>query len=127
MASKTYKPYNYNKSPRLALIPEDFKNLISDNKRKKRDTPEPETFEESVKPPPLTIYTVDALKLGKDYSLTTWVFQSPPITEVHWKKVQPQVYDIHTFTQTLGYIHCIHPKDIQLLREATTKLSRGLY
>jgi len=30
MASKTDKPYTYNKSPRLAIIPEHIKKLISD-------------------------------------------------------------------------------------------------
>jgi len=41
--------------------------------------------------------------------------------EAIWKKVQPQLHDILTFTQTLGYLHCFHPKDIPLLLEATTK------
>jgi len=36
-------------------------------------------------------------------------------------KVQLQIYDILTFTQTLRYLPCFHPKDIQLLLEATTK------
>jgi len=35
--------------------------------------------------------------------------------------VQPHLYDILAFTQTLGYLHCFHPKDIQLFLEATTK------
>jgi len=48
------KPYTYHKSRRLAMIPEDIKKLISDTPRKKRDNSEPQTFEESVKPPPLT-------------------------------------------------------------------------
>jgi len=43
------------------------------------------------------------------------------MTEANWKKVQPQIHDILAFTQTLGYLHCFHPKDIQLLLEATTK------
>jgi len=42
------------------------------------------------------------------------------MTEANWKKVQPQIHDIFAFTQTLGYLHCFHPKDIQLLLEATT-------
>jgi len=62
MASKTDKPYTYHKSRRLAMIPEDIKKLIADTQRKKRDNPELQTFEESVKPPPLTIYTIDVLK-----------------------------------------------------------------
>jgi len=121
MAYKTDKPYTYNKSERLTMISEDIKKLISDTLRKKRDTPEPETFKESVKPPPLSVYTVDVLKPEEDSPLTTWVFESPPMTEAHWKKVQQQIHDIIAFTQTLGYLPCFHPKDIQLLLEAITK------
>jgi len=43
------------------------------------------------------------------------------MTNANWKKVQPQIHDILAFTQTLVYLHCFHPKDIQLLLEATTK------
>jgi len=43
------------------------------------------------------------------------------MTEANWKKVLPQIHDILAFTQPLVYLHCFHPKDIQLLREATTK------
>jgi len=121
MASKTDKPYTYHKSRRLAMIPEDIKKLISDTQRKKRDNPEPQTFEESVKPPPLTVYTVDVEKPEEDSPLTTWEFESPPMTEANWKKVQPQIHDILAFTQTFGYLHCFQPKDIQLLLEGTTK------
>jgi len=121
MASKTEKPYTYHKSRRLAMIPEDIKKLISDTPRKKRDNPEPQTFEESVKPPPVAVYTVDVTKPEKDSPLTTWEFESPPMTEANWNKVQPQIHDNLAFTQTLGYLHCFHPKDIQLLLEATTK------
>jgi len=80
------------------MIADDINNLISDTPRKKRDTPEPETFEESVKPPSLTIYSVNVLKTEEDTPLTTWVFVSPPITEANWKKVQPQIHDILVFT-----------------------------
>jgi len=121
MASKTHKVYTYHKLRRLAVIPEDTKKLISDTLRKKRDNPEPQTFQESVKPPPLTVYSVDFGKPEEDSPLTTWEFESPLMTEANWKKVQPQIHDILTFTQTLGYLHCFHPKDIQLLLEATTK------
>jgi len=105
----------------MAKIPEDIKKLISHTPRKKRDTSEPQTFEESVKPPPLTIYTVDVTKPEEDSPLTTWEFESPPMTEANWKKVQPQIHDILAFSQTLGYLPCFHPKDVQLLLEATTK------
>jgi len=71
MAFKTDKPYTYHKSRRLAMILEDIEKLISDTLRKKRDNPEPETFEESGKPPPLTIYTVDVLKPEEGSPLTT--------------------------------------------------------
>jgi len=121
MASKTDKPYTYHKLRRLAIIPEDIKKVISDILRKKRDNPEPQVFQESGKLPPLTIYTVEVLKPEEDSPLTTWEFESPPMTEANWKKVQPQIHDIHAFTQTLGYFHCFPPKDIQLLLEATTK------
>jgi len=121
MASKTEKPYTYHKSRRLAMIPEDIKKLISDTPRKKRDNPEPQTFEESVKPPPVTIFTIDVIKPEEVSPLTIWEFESPPMTEANWKKVQPQIHDILAFTQTLGYLHYFHPKDIQLLLEATTK------
>ena len=103
------------------MIPKDIKKLIADTPRKKRDTPEPPTFEESVKPPPLTVYTLDILKPEEDSPLTTWEFELPPMTEANWKKVQPQIHDILAFTQTLRYLHCFHPKDIQLLLEATNK------
>jgi len=43
------------------------------------------------------------------------------MTEANWKKVQPQIHDILAFIQTLGHLHCFHPKDIQLLLEATTQ------
>jgi len=43
------------------------------------------------------------------------------MTEANWKKVHPQIHDILAFTQTLGYLHCFHTKDIQLLLEGTTK------
>jgi len=43
------------------------------------------------------------------------------MTEAKWKKVQPQIHDILAFTQTLGYLHCFHAKDIQLLLKPTTK------
>jgi len=114
------QPYTYNKCRRLAMISKDIKKLISNTPRKKRDISEPATFEESVKPPPVTTYTINILKLEEDSPLTTWLFESPPITEVNWKKVQLQIHDIVTFTQTLGYLHCFHPKDIQLLLKATT-------
>jgi len=87
------------------MIPEDIKKLISDTLRKKRDKLEPQTFEESVKPPPLTVYTVDVLKPEEDSPLTTWEFESPPMTEAKWKKVQPQIHDILAFTKTLRYLH----------------------
>jgi len=103
------------------MIPEDIKKLISDIPRKKRDNPEPQTFEESVQPPPLTVYTVDVLKPEQDSPLTTLEFEFPPITEANWMKVQPQIHDILAFTQTLAYLYCFHPKDIQLLFEATIK------
>jgi len=103
------------------MILVDIKKLISDTPRKKRDNPEPQTCKESVIPPPLTIYTIHVGKPEKDSPLTTWEFESPPLTEATWKKVQPQIHDILAFTQTLGYLHCFHPKDIQLLLEATTK------
>jgi len=61
------------------------------------------------------------MKPKEDSPLTTWEFESPPMPEANWKKVQPQINDILTFTQTLVYLHCFHPKDIQLLLEATTK------
>jgi len=41
MASNTDKPYTYNKSRRLAMIPEDIKKLIFDILRKKRETRKP--------------------------------------------------------------------------------------
>jgi len=115
------KPYIYHKSGRLAMIPQDIKQLISDTLRKKRDNPEPQTFEESVKPPPLTFYTIDVLKPEEDSPLTTWEFELPPMTEANYNKVQPQIHDILAFMQMLVYLHCFHPKDIQLLLEATTK------
>jgi len=43
------------------------------------------------------------------------------MTEANWKKVQPQIDDILAFTETLGYLPCFHPKDIQLLLEEITK------
>jgi len=67
---------------------------------------------ETVKPPPLTIYTGDVTKPEEDSPLTIWEFESPPMTEEKWKKVQPQIHDIFAFTQTLGYLHCFHPKGI---------------
>jgi len=103
------------------MIPDDIKKLISDTSRKKSDNPEPQTFEESVKPPPLTIFTVDVGKPEEDSPFTTWEFESSPMTVAKWKKVQPQIHDILAYTQMLGYHHCFHPKDIQLLLEATTK------
>jgi len=121
MASKTDKPYTYHKSRKLDIIPEDIKKLISDTLRKKRPNPEPQTFQESGKPPPLTVYTVDVGKPQQDTPLTTWESESPPMTEANWKKVQTQIHDILAFTQTLEYLLCFHPKDIQLLPEATTK------
>jgi len=120
MASKKDKPYTYHKSRRLAIIPGDIKRLISNKQRKKTDNPEPQTFEESGKPPPLTVYTIDIGKPEEDSPLTIWQFESPPMTKANWKKVQPQIHDILAFTQTLGYLHCFHPKDIQLLLEITT-------
>jgi len=63
------------------MIPEDIKKLISDTPRKKRDNPEPETYEESVKPPPVTMFTIDVTKPEEDSHLTTWEFESPPMTE----------------------------------------------
>jgi len=120
MASKTDKPYTYYKSRRLAIITEDIKKLISDTPRKKRYNPEPQTFEESVKPPPVTIFTINVMKPEEDSPLTTWDYESPPMTEANWKKVRPPIQDILAFTQTLGYLHCFHPKDMQLLLEATT-------
>jgi len=121
MASKMDKPYTYHKSRKLAIIPEDIKKLIANTPQKKRDTPEPQTFEESGKPPPLTVFTIDVTKPEEDSPLTTREFESPPVTEANWKKVQPQIHDIFAFTQTLGYPHSFHPKDIQLLLDATTK------
>jgi len=103
------------------MIPQDIKKLFADKLRKKKDTPKPQTFEESVKPPPLTIYTVDVTKPEEDSPLTIWEFESPSMTETKWKKVQPQIHDILAFIQTLGYLHYFHPKAIQFLLEATTK------
>jgi len=78
-------------------------------------------FEESVKPPPVTIFTIDVTKPEQDSPLTTRELESPPMTEANCKKVQPHLHDILAFTQTLGYLHCFHPRDIQLFLEATTK------
>jgi len=103
------------------MIPKDIKKLISDTSRKKRDNSEISTFEESVKPHPLTVYTVDILKPEEDSPLTTLEFESLSKTEARWKKVQPQIDDIFAFTQTLEYLYYYHLKDIQLLLEATTK------
>jgi len=61
------------------------------------------------------------MKPEEDSPLTPLKFESPPMTEENWKKVQPQIRDILTFTQTLGHLHCFYPKDIQLLLQATTK------
>jgi len=83
MASKTGKLYTYHKSGRLAIILEDIKKLISDILQMKRDNPEPQTFEESVKLPPLIVYTVDVEKPEENSPLTTWEFESPPITEAN--------------------------------------------
>jgi len=83
MASKTEKPYTYQKSRRLAFLPEDIKKLISDTPQKERDNPELQMFEESVKPPPLTVYTVNDGKPEEDSPLTTWEFESPPMTEAN--------------------------------------------
>jgi len=103
------------------MIPENIKKLISDTPRKKINTPELERLEKLVKPPPLTIYTIHVLILEEDSPLTMWIFDLRPMTEKHWKKVQPPIHAILAFIQTLGYIHCFHPKDIQLLFEAATK------
>ena len=65
------KPCTYNKSRRLAKIPADLKKLLPDTPPKKRDTPEPETFEKSVKAPPLTICSIDVLKPKEDSLITT--------------------------------------------------------
>jgi len=65
------------------MIPEDIKKVICNTLRKKRYNPEPQTFEESVKPPPLTVYTVDVGKQEEDSPLTTWEFESPPMTEAN--------------------------------------------
>jgi len=43
------------------------------------------------------------------------------MTEANWENVHSQIHDILAFTQMLGYLYCFHPKDIQLLLEATTK------
>jgi len=83
MASKTDKPYTYHQSRRLAMIPEDIKKFLSDTPRKDRYNPEPQTFEESVKPPPLTVYTDDVGKPEEDSPLTTWEFESAPMTEAN--------------------------------------------
>jgi len=98
MASKTDKAHTYHKSRTLAMISQYIKKLISATLRKKRDNPEPQTFEESVKPPPLSVYTIDVGKLEEDSPLTTWEFESPPMTEANWKKVQPEIHDILAFT-----------------------------
>jgi len=98
-----------------------MKKLIPDIPRKKKDTPELETVEETVKPPPLTIYSVDVTKPEEDSFLTTWEFDSAPMILRNLKNVQSQIQDILAFTPRLGYLHCFHPKDIQLLLEATTK------
>jgi hypothetical protein len=121
MASKTDKPYSYNKSRRLAMIPEDIKKLISNTPRKKRDTPEPETFEESVKPPTLTIFTIDVDKPEPESPYVEWIFESPPMTDANWKRVAHPIENILAYTQQLGYIHCYHPQDIKLLLEAASK------
>jgi len=80
------------------MIPEDIKKLIADTLRMKSDTPEPQTFKESVKPPPLTVYTVDVMQPGDDSPFTRWKLESPPMTEANWKKVQLQIHDILAFT-----------------------------
>jgi len=121
MASKTEKPYTYHKSRKLVIIPEDIKKLNSATPGKKSDNPEPQTFEESVKPLLVTIFTINVTKPEQDCPLTTWEYESPTKTEVNSKKVQLQIQDILTFTQTLGYLPYFHPKDIQLLLEGTTK------
>jgi len=65
------------------MIPKDIKKLISNTPRKKTDTPELETFKESIKPPPLSVYTIDILKPEKDSTLIIWIFESPPMTEAN--------------------------------------------
>jgi len=65
------------------MIPEHIKKLISDILRKKRNNPEAQTFKESVKPPPVTILTIYITKPEEDSPLTTWEFESPPMTEAN--------------------------------------------
>jgi len=43
------------------------------------------------------------------------------MTEVNGRKVQQQIHNILANSQTLGYMHCFHTKDIQLLLEARIK------
>jgi len=86
MVSTRDKPYTYNQSRELAIIPEDIKKSISNTPRKKRDTHDAHTFEESVNPPPLTVYTVNVLKPQEDSPFTSWVFGSPPMTEANMEE-----------------------------------------
>jgi len=65
------------------MIFEDIEKLISDTPRKKKDTPEPHMFEESVKPPPPTIYTVNITKPEEHSPVTTWKFESIHIIEAN--------------------------------------------
>jgi len=53
------------------MIRKDITIVISNTLRKIRDNPDPQAFEESVKPPPLTVYTIDVLKPVEDSPLTT--------------------------------------------------------
>lgn len=69
-------------------MPKGIKKIICNTLRKKRQTSELEIFEESVKPPELTIFPIDVSKLEKDSPLTTWTFKSPLMTGTNWKKVQ---------------------------------------
>jgi len=80
------------------MIHADIMKLIADTLQKKRDTTEPEAFEESAKLSPLTIYSIVTPKTEEDSSLTTFVFDSQPMTEANWRKVQPQIHDILAFT-----------------------------
>jgi len=121
MTSKTEKPYIYYMWQKLSIISEDIKKLIRHTSGKKRETPEPQIFEEAVKPPPLTVYTIHVMKLEEYSPLTTWEFESPSMTEANWKQVQPQIHDILAFTLTLEYLQCFHPKDMLLLLVTTTK------
>src|SRR5438105_2530116 len=114
MASKMYK-----KARKLAMLPEDIKQLVEEKPRKARLSIRFAQLEGA-----LTIkynFEIEIVRPGPTSQLTDWKGTTPPMTKDDWKEINKQLYDMFNYTQMMGIVQAYNLEDIRLLFKAVMK------